>query len=84
MNQKNLQDIIGQQPVEDLSFEKAFAELEQIVLVLEAGEHTLDTGVSLFERGQALAQHCASLLEKAELRVKQLAGDNLIEFPVKS
>ena len=84
MSQKNIQDIIGEQPVEELSFEQAFTELEQVVLALEVGEHTLDAGVSLFERGQALAHHCAKLLEQAELKVKQLAGEDVVDFPAQS
>ena len=84
MNQNELQEIIAGQPVEELSFEQAFSELEQIVLALEAGEHTLKAGVSLFERGQALAHRCAALLEQAELKVKQLAGEDLIDFPSQS
>ena len=34
----------------------------------------------MFERGQALAQRCAQLLEDAELKVQELSGDNLVDF----
>ncbi|HLA99556.1 MAG TPA: exodeoxyribonuclease VII small subunit [Anaerolineales bacterium] len=67
-------------PVEEITYEQAFAELEQVVRALETGEHTLDESVRLYERGQALARHCAALLEQAELKVHQLAGDDLEEF----
>ena len=67
-------------PVEEITYERAFAELEQVVRALETGEHTLDESVRLYERGQALARHCAALLEQAELKVHQLAGDDLEEF----
>lgn len=60
--------------IEDLSFEKAFAELETIIGALEAGQASLEESLALFERGQALAQRCASLLDNAELRVRQLNG----------
>ena len=30
--------------------------------------------MALFERGQALAKHCAGLLEQAELRIHQVSG----------
>ena len=33
--------------------------------MLEAGEKSLDESIALFERGQALAKHCAALLDKA-------------------
>ncbi|UCH58960.1 MAG: exodeoxyribonuclease VII small subunit [Anaerolineales bacterium] len=67
-------------PVDALPYEQAFAELEQIVMALEIGEHTLDEGLNLYQRGQALARHCADLLEKAELRVQQLVGGALEDF----
>lgn len=83
MTSKKLQNTKDLLPVEELSYEQAFGELEQIVLALEAGENTLEASVSLFERGQALAHHCAKLLEQAELKVKQLSGEDLVDFPAK-
>jgi len=67
-------------PIEQLTYEQAYAELEQIVRMLEAGERSLDDSVRLYERGQALAQRCAALLDKAELKVRLLAGENLEDF----
>jgi exodeoxyribonuclease VII small subunit len=60
-------------PVEDLSFEQAFDEMEQIVRQLEEGQLSLDDSLALFERGQALSARCQQLLETAELKVQQLA-----------
>lgn len=59
--------------IESLSYEKAFAALEEIVSGLETNSKTLDEALALYERGQALAEHCANLLEQAELRVRQLS-----------
>ena len=59
-------------PVESLTYEQALAELEALVTALEAEQPTLTEALALYERGQALAQHCVSLLDHAELRVKQL------------
>lgn len=59
-------------PNPELTFEQAFAQLEEIVERLESSELTLDESVALFERGQVLAAQCAKLLEAAELKVKQL------------
>jgi exodeoxyribonuclease VII small subunit len=58
--------------IEDLRFEEAFAELEEVVQRLEAGDLTLDQSMILFERGTALAAHCSAQLDTAELRVQQL------------
>ncbi|MBM3145462.1 MAG: exodeoxyribonuclease VII small subunit [Chloroflexi bacterium] len=67
-------------PIAELTYEQAFAQLENIVNTLEADEQTLDEILAKFERGQALARHCATLLEGAELKVKQLSGDELADF----
>ena len=66
-------------PVTDLSYEQALAELEAIVASLESGALQLEETMSLFERGQALTRHCVELLDKAELRVKQLSGELLMD-----
>lgn len=65
---------------EDLTYEQAYAELERIVSALETGEHTLDEAIAQYERGQALAKYCANMLDKAELKVQQLSGDEIVDF----
>jgi exodeoxyribonuclease VII small subunit len=66
-------------PVKDLSYEQALAELEAIIESLESGNLQLDETMTLYERGQTLTQHCVELLDKAELRVKKLAGESLVD-----
>ncbi len=67
--------------LQSLSYEQAFAELEEIVYGLETNQKTLEEAIALFERGQALAKHCASLLDQAELRVRQLSGQEEPDEP---
>jgi len=69
-------------PVEELSYEQALDELETLVAGLEINEHTLDQAMSQFERGQMLARHCTTLLEKADLKVQQLLGDDLVDMEI--
>jgi exodeoxyribonuclease VII small subunit len=69
-------------PVEELTYEQAFAELESIIAVLESEDRTLDESLAKFERGQVLAKHCADLLEKAELKIQQLIGEDLVDFEI--
>ncbi len=68
--------------VEELTYEEALAELEEIVSGLEgdASQNPLEEAIKLFERGQALAARCSALLEAAELKVRQVAGDEIIPF----
>ena len=67
-------------PVEDMTYEQAFNELESIVNDLETDERPLEEALALFERGQALARHCAQMLEDAELKVQELTGEDLVDF----
>ena len=67
-------------PIEQMTYEYAFEELEKIVAALEANQRPLDEAMALFERGQLLAAHCAALLEQAELKVRRLSGDELLEM----
>jgi exodeoxyribonuclease VII small subunit len=73
---------LSAKPVEDLTYEEAFAELESVVNVLEgdASRNPLEDAMALFERGQALVRRCSELLEGAELKVRQLSGEDLSEF----
>lgn len=68
--------------VEELTYEKAFDELETIVNALEgeASRNPLEEAMALFERGQALVKRCSELLDGAELKVRQLSGDELVDF----
>lgn len=59
-------------PIETMSFETALAELEQIVDRLERGDVPLAESISIYERGEALKQHCEHLLKEAEMRVEKI------------
>ncbi len=67
-------------PIEVLTYEEAFVELETIVAALESGEHPLEESMSLFERSQALTRRCVELLDQAELKVQELVGESLVDF----
>ena len=75
-NHKDLEDNL----IEDLTYEEAFKELEELVARIESEPLNLETSLELFERGQLLIKHCSTLLEKAELRVKKIQGDHLAPF----
>jgi exodeoxyribonuclease VII small subunit len=70
-----------QNNIDNLSFEQAYQELEETVKKLEAGDLPLAEALSLYQRGVALAQHCGTQLDEAELSVQALtpAGE-LVDF----
>jgi exodeoxyribonuclease VII small subunit len=57
---------------EEMSFEQARAELEQIVRRLEDGQISLDESLKLWERGEQLHALCRARLDAAEERVAEL------------
>jgi exodeoxyribonuclease VII small subunit len=60
------------QATDNLTFEQAFAELEEAVRTLERGDLPLEESLALYERGQGLAAYCAKLLDEAELKIAQI------------
>ena len=56
-----------------LSFEEAYARLEEIVRRLEGDELTIEQSVELYEQGVELVRQCNARLDGAELRISQLA-----------
>jgi len=61
--------------IEKLSFEEAYAQLEAAVNALRDGQMPLERALHYYEDGMKLAQYCNELLQKAELRVRQLGVD---------
>ena len=66
--------------IDELTFEQAFAELEETVRKLEEGGLALEESLALFERGQALAAHCSAQLDQAELKLRQLTPEGIVPF----
>jgi exodeoxyribonuclease VII small subunit len=67
-------------PIEKMSYEEAYADLEAIVTALESGGQPLEDALAFFERGQLLTRRCAELLDNAELKVQKLSGETLEPF----
>ena len=57
--------------VADLSYEAARDELVDIVARLENGQVGLEDSMGLWQRGEALAAHCAQWLDQAEARLSE-------------
>lgn len=59
----------------EMNFEKALAELEQIVTKLEKGGLALNESLALFEKGIKLTRFLRSELDKAEKKIEILLKD---------
>ncbi len=64
---------------QQLTFEEAFAALQEMVARLEQGGLTLDESLASFERGIALYHLCERMLDQAELRVTRLVEESETE-----
>jgi len=60
----------------NLTFEKALADLEQIVAKLEKGGIALNESLALFEKGVKMARFLRGELDKAERKVEILLKDD--------
>ena len=58
--------------IKDMTFERALKELESIVGRLERGDVELEESIAIYERGEALKDHCDRLLKQAEAKVEKL------------
>lgn len=57
---------------ENLSFEEALAELENIVRDLEGGRIKLDDAVAAYEKAIKLKKHCEEKLHNAKLKIEKI------------
>jgi exodeoxyribonuclease VII small subunit len=59
------------------SFEKAMAELDEIIDQMESGELPLEESLTSYKRGAVLIEYCRGSLAKIEQQVKVLEADLL-------
>ena len=59
----------------EITFEQAIAELQDVVDKLEAGKVALEESRSLYERGVALVKICNDRLDRAQQRVSAVRTD---------
>ena len=58
--------------IKEMSFEVALSELEKIVGALERGDVELEQSIKIYERGEALKNHCSTLLAAAENKIEKI------------
>ena len=65
---------------DNLSFEEAMKQLEEIIGTLEEGNLNLNQSLSEFQKGIILYKHCNNILNKVDGDIKLiLEKDNIIE-----
>jgi exodeoxyribonuclease VII small subunit len=57
---------------EQLSFEQAMSQLEQIISALENGDVPLEKAIELFQQGTELSKICATKLAQIESKMEVL------------
>lgn len=55
----------------ELTYEEAYAQLEEILNALESRDLPLEESLKLYELGAQLAAYCTHKLDEAELRVRK-------------
>ena len=73
-----------QTPVDEMSFEDAMRELEQVVSDLERGDVALEESIKLYERGAELKKRCETKLKEAEEKVAVITIDSAGQLETKS
>lgn len=58
--------------VEQMSFEQSIDALEELVKKLEDGRIDLDESLGIYEQAVALRDHCRTILEDGERRIRKI------------
>jgi exodeoxyribonuclease VII small subunit len=57
----------------NLTFEKAFDQLQSILEKMNSGTLSLQESLGLFEKGEKLMRHCETLLKAAEQKIEAIS-----------
>lgn len=61
--------------MENMTFEKALFDLEEIIAKLEKGELSLEQSIEVYEQGVRLTAFCNKELKNAKLKIEELQKD---------
>ena len=68
---------INENNINNLSFEEALEELENITKSFEDGDSTLENAVNLYNRGVLLKKHCEKKLKEAKKKIDEVKINNI-------
>lgn len=63
---------MNDEELQNLSFEEALVQLENIVRELESGRIKLDDAIAAYEKAVALKQLCENKLKAAQLKIEKI------------
>ena len=63
---------INENNINNLSFEEALEELENITKSFEDGDSTLENAVNLYNKGVLLKKHCEKKLKEAKKKIDEV------------
>lgn len=66
---------MGNKNSQELKFEEAIADLQQVVEQLESGDLSLEDSLAAFEKGVGLVRYCNKKLSEIEQKVELLVKD---------
>jgi exodeoxyribonuclease VII small subunit len=69
---------------QELKFEEAIADLEQVVEQLESGDLSLEDSLTAFEKGVGLVRYCNQKLSEVEKKVELLVKDKQGQLQLKA
>jgi exodeoxyribonuclease VII small subunit len=58
--------------IENMNFEEALTELEQIIKKIDTGQENLDSAIASFERGVLLKNFCEKKLKDARMKIEKI------------
>lgn len=67
---------MSEQKGEQLSFEKAMAQLEEVVEKLEQGDVPLEEAITMFQEGMQLSKFCHDKLQAVEKQMDQIVNED--------
>lgn len=61
--------------MDNMTYEQAVTRLEEIVLLLEKKDISIDESLKLFEEGTKLTGFCTNILENAKSKITEIKKD---------
>ena len=68
---------INENNINNLSFEEALEELENITESFEDSDSTLENAVNIYNRGVLLKKHCEKKLKEAKKKIDEVRVNNI-------